>query len=402
MALFLKFHSVISPRTVGRAPMLRRQKAPSRHAGFSIIELLVALAVGMALTVAITLIMMRHDGTRRSLTSSNDAQLNANFLSHELDRALRSAGTGFAQGWRSTYGCLLHVTRSGTQLLPPTSSLPAPFASVAAPVRLAPVLIYAAAGNGGTDVLAVASGASGTGETASRVLPGSVTHSSLSIPTTVGMRGEDLVLVAEAGVGCMLQQVSAPFTGGAAQMLNFSGAYSAASIASLSLAGFSGSATVSLLGNRTGNPPQMRLIGLGDNNTLFNYDLLRLDGSDTARPMADGVVSLRALYGVDSNGDGQLDSWVAPTAAGFTAAALQDGSDTARARLLSIMAIRLAMVLRSDRVERENVSAPSMTLFADLPTALHITQTLNADQQRMRHRLVEITVPLRNTIHQSR
>jgi type IV pilus assembly protein PilW len=383
-------------------PSLPPRQPGHRSSGFSIVELLVALAIGMALTAAITMVMMRHDASRRMLTSSNDSQLNANYLGYVLDRALRNAGTGFAQGWRTNYGCLLHASRSGTQLLPRTAGFPAPFGSVSGQVRLAPLIIHAGAGAGGSDIIMVAAGASGLGESASRVLPGSATSTSVLIPTTVGMRGNDLVLVAEAGMGCMVQQMAAPFTGGATQLVTTGGAYAASTIAGVNLNGYSGAATLSMLGNSTGNQPQLQLIGLGDAGTLFSHDLLRLDGADAARPMANGVADFQALYGIDTNNDGELDNWVSPADAGWTAAELQNGSDAARDRLLTIMAVRLGLVLRDDRIERETVSAASLTLFADLPAAVRTTRSLSSDEQRMRHRILEMTIPMRNNIHQAR
>lgn len=370
--------------------------------GFGVVELLVALGVGLALTLAITLVTMRHDGARRTLTSTNDAQLNANYVSYLLDRTLRSAGSGFAQGWRSSYGCLLHAMRGGAQVLPRLGSFPAPFTAVSSQLRLAPVIIHAGTGAGGSDVLAVALGSSGIGETASQVLPGSVSAAALSIPATVGIRGNDLLLVAEPGLSCMVQQVAAPFTGGATQVLALGGAYTGSPIAGTDITSYSGAATVSVLGNTTGNPPMFLLLGLGANDMLMSYDLLRLDGSDTPRPMADGVAELRALYGVDTNNDGVMDGWVAPTAAGFTAAALQDGSQASRDRLVSIMAIRLGLVLRADRIERDKVAPPTLTLFGDLGAGLQRTVSLDSDAQRRRHRTLELTVPLRNNIHQIR
>jgi len=383
-------------------PSLAPRQPGHRASGFSIIELLVALAIGMALTAAITMVMIRHDASRRMLTSSNDSQLNANYLGYVLDRALRNAGTGFAQGWRTTYGCLLHASRSGAQLLPRAAGFPAPFGSVSGQVRLAPLIIHAGAGADGSDIIMVAAGASGMGESASRVLPGSATATSVLIPTTVGMRGNDLVLVAEAGMGCMVQQMAAPFTGGATQLVTMGGAYAASTIAGVNLGNYSGAATVSMLGNSVGNQPQLQLIGLGDAGTLFSHDLLRLDGADAARPMANGVADFQALYGIDTNNDGELDNWVSPSDAGWTAAELQNGTDAARDRLLTIMAVRLGLILRDDRIERETVSASTLTLFADLPAAVRTTRSLSSDEQRMRHRILEMTIPMRNNIHQAR
>lgn len=382
------------PRTP--PPQMRRCR------GFGVVELLVALGVGLALTLAITLVTMRHDGERRALTSTNDAQLNANYVGYLLDRTLRSAGSGFAQGWRSSYGCLLHAARGGAQVLPRTGSFPTPFTAVTSQLRLAPVVIHAGAGAGGSDVLAIALGSSGTGETSPAILPGSISAASLSLPATVGIRGNDLLLVAEPGLSCMVQQVAAPFTGGATQALALGGTYTGNPIAGTDITAYSGAATVSVLGNTAGNPPMFLLLGLGANDMLMSYDLLRLDGGDTPRPMADGIAELRALYGVDTNGDGVLDNWVAPTAAGYTAAALQDGSPAARDRLVSIMAIRLGLVLRADRIERENVAPSTLTLFGEMGSGLQRTVTLDSDAQRRRHRVLELTVPLRNNIHQIR
>ncbi|MBL8327539.1 MAG: PilW family protein [Rubrivivax sp.] len=390
---------------MSRAPQRRTARRTAGSAkGFGIVELLVALAVGLALTLAISLMLIRHDGLRRSLTSTNDAQLNASYVSYVLDRHLRSAGSGLTQGWRSNFGCLLHVSRSGAQVLPRGSAFPAPFAAVPQQVRLAPLLIHAGAGTGGSDVLAVMTGASGLGEAALRVLPGSVTTNALRVPATVGMRSADLVLVAETGLGCMMQQLTTPFAGGATQQLNFAGNFAAGTINSLPLSNFStgGTALLSPLGNPGGNPPAFQLIGLGANSTLVTLDMLRLNGTDAALPMAEGVIELRARYGVDTNGDGQIDTWFAGSAAGYTPAELTDGSAAAQQRLLSIMAIRVGLVLRADRIEKDNVAPASLTLFDDLGAGLKHTRAISASDQRIRHRMLEVTVPLRNVMHAGR
>lgn len=388
-------------------PMHTPQQARRTVAhGFTLIELMVAMAIGLALTLALTTVMIRHDGGKRTLVSSNDLSLTSSFVSFSLDRELRSAGSGFTQSWRDTFGCLLRVARSGTQILPRAAAFPAPFDAVPQQVRLAPLLIHAGAGDGGSDVLAVATGAAGLGETPIRVQPASVTATDLRVTSTVGLRANDLVLVSEDGVGCVVQQVASPFTGGATQLLSFGGAYAQAEIDSVQLVSFStaGTAFVSLLGNTTGSPPMLRLFGLGANATLFSHDILRLDGTDSVQPVVDGVADLRALYGVDTSvvADGIIDAWVLPTAAGFTAAELSDGSQAARERMLRILAVRVGMVLRSDRIEREAVAPASLTLFNDLPAEVQHTHSIDTDLRNQRFRMVEFTVPLRNVMIASR
>ncbi len=380
----------------------RLARRARRHArGFSLVELLVAVVLGLALTLALTTVMIRHDSGKRTLISSNDLSLTAAYLSFSLDRDLRSAGSGFTQDWRDTFGCQVRAARAGAQILPATAAFPAPFAAVPQQVRLAPLLIHAGAGTGGSDVLAVATGSSGLGETPQTVQPGSATIDELRLPSTVGLRANDLVLVAEAGVGCMVQQVGVPATPyGASQVLSFAGYYAKADIDSLQLVnlGAVGSAKVSLLGNTTGNLPALQLLGVGADNTLFSFDLLQLDGSGGVQPIANGVSDLRALYGVDTTGDGLIDSWIAPTAVGYTAATLGDGSAASQTRLMTIMAVRVGMVLRSERIEREDVAPATLTLFADLPAAVQYTHTIAAADRRQRARSVEFTVPLRNVM----
>ena len=45
------------------------------------------------------------------------------------------------------------------------------------------------------------------------------------------------------------------------------------------------------------------VIGVGDHNTLYSYDLLQTTASPLS-PLADGVFELHAVYGVDTTADG--------------------------------------------------------------------------------------------------
>lgn len=379
-----------------------RTATPGRtaQAGFTIVEMLVAVALSMAMTLAISMILVRHDGERRSLSSNNDAQLNGHYLSYLIDRAVRSAGSGFIQGWNINLGCAVQAARNGQQILPRPAGFPAPFGAVSGTWRLAPVVVHAGAGEGGSDVLAIAVGTSGMAEAASRVLPGSAGAATVSVATTVGFRGNDLVLLAESGQRCMVQQVAAPFTGGATQPLAMGGTYAAGTINGQDLADYTGAANLTLLGNASDNPPQFQFLGIGAQSRLYSYDILRMDGSDTPRPIADGVVDLRVRYGVDTDGDNVIDAWVLPSAAGYAASDLLDGSDAARDRLMTIRALRIGLIVRADRIEKTAVSPETLTLFDDLGSGLAYQRTLSADEQRMRYRTLDFTVPLRNVIHQ--
>ncbi|MEO6281226.1 PilW family protein [Roseateles sp.] len=367
------------------------------HHGFSLPELMVAMVIGLVLTLTISTMVARQESVRRGVTSGNDLTSNTAYVSYLLDRELRSAGAGFSQAVASNYGCTLHASRNATQLLPATAAFPAPFASIPRDYRLAPVMVFAGAGAGGSDVIAIAAGHSGLSETALPVSPGTAAAGQVKLSNTLGMRGGDLVLVSQDALPrCMLQQVSTGFVGGSAEILTFGGSMAADVIAGLALADFAiGNTNVSVLGNATGNQPRMQLLGIGANNTLFSYDLLQLTAD--AQALAEGIVDMRVRYGIDSAPrDGTVDNWVAPTSAGFTAAALRDGSAAAQSNLQSILSIRIALVLRSDLVDKADVTPPTLTLFSTLPAALQQTYTVPTSTKTQRYRTVEFTVPLRN------
>jgi len=214
-----------------------------RQAGFTLVELLVAVAISLVMTLAITLMLVRYEGGRRSLTSMNDSSIGGAYVAYALDRTVRSAGSGFTQAWRNSFGCQLLVARGGTTMLPRSSSFPSPFTSVPQTVRLAPLLVHAGAGTGGSDVLQVQTGSSGLGEAPLRVLPASATSSGLRVPATIGLRDGDLVMVFQNGSSCMIEQVLSGFSGGASQQLDFGGTYATAQVGTVRLQDMGATAT---------------------------------------------------------------------------------------------------------------------------------------------------------------
>lgn len=381
-------------------------------AGFSLIELLVTLVIGLVVTLAITSVLIRSEGGKRSTTSVNDVNETGTYVAFVLDRAIRSAGSGFSQGWATAYGCLLDVSQGSTRVLPFAADAIASasaFAGVTHPIRLAPVVIGKgladSSGQVRGDVLVVMGGASGAGESARPVLPGSVSTASLRLSNTLGYRTGDLVLLADPGVtgGCMMQQVTftSPSAGSTDQTLPLAGTYYSSIGTNVSLASFGGSTVVLQMGNALDNPPQFQIYAVGDNSTLFSRDLLQRSAPDA--PVEDGVVEMRALYGVDTTTppDGILESWIDPVAgSGYEVGVLMDGSGVSQARLRSIVAVRVGLILRTTLQERSRdyqlPAGTTLTLFGDLGSSLRRTRTLSGSDLNYRFRTVEFTVPLRN------
>lgn len=370
----------------------------ARRRGFSLPELMVSLVIGLVLVLAITVIVARQEDIRRSVTSGNDLSSNSAYSAFVLDRELRHAGSGLVGS--VNWGCPVAVSRNNAQLLPTLAPFPAPFAAIPATVPLAPVIAHASAGANGSDVLAVMAGNSGLSESGLPIAPMSATAGQVQLNNTIGMRGGDLILVTQAGA-CMLQQVSNGFAGGATPTLTFGGTYAADTIGSVSLTDFAssssnGSAYVSVLGNTVGNRPRFQLLGIDSYNTLVTYDLLNL--STTApQPLVEGVVELKVRYGIDGTGARTaVTTWVAPSAAGYTAADLSNGTSVAQTTLGNILAVRVGLVIRSDQAAKEAVTGDTITLFGDLGGALTHTYNVPAGTQQQRYRAVEFTIPLRN------
>ncbi|MBC8071238.1 MAG: PilW family protein [Deltaproteobacteria bacterium] len=422
-----------------------KPRITTRAAGFSLIELLVAMAIGLVVTLAITSVLIRSEGSKRSSTSVNEINQTGAYTAFVLDRVIRSAGSGYSQRWNDVYGCLLDVSKSGSAVLPipATISASSAFRNITASptplaLRLAPVIIgegladtTGAGAQVRGDVLLVMAGTAGVGESPQSVSVNSInlgtTPPQLQLQNTLGYSTDDLILLSDKGVasGCMIQQVGThdPTTYGQALPLKGSvtDSYYQAVGTHVNLEDLDGDGIALQLGNAVTNRPQFMAYAVGDNQTLFSYDLLNplpTGGADNRpdTPIAEGVVEMRALYGLDTTNppDGVLDEWHGPTG-DFTAAELTAGTPTARNRLRQIIAIRVGMILRTSLQERSTAtsasavtaqetylqpSPASVTLFEGLEdaggTSLSYVRSVTGGDQLYRYRPVDVTIPLRN------
>lgn len=399
------------------AQRIRSGTLRAAQRGLTLIELMVAVLIAMVLTLAVFAVLSSAEGFKRSSTAVNDVNQSGNYAMYVVDKLVRGAGSGFSQSQAYAFGCQLFAARATTQVLPRAAALPAPFNTVntgtANVFRLAPILIApgqtspgVSSSNGAvpaptSDVLVVMASSSGFGETPT-MLSGFASSSTLPLPNTVSFNGGDLVLVADqetttGGVApCMVQQVAAGFVGGTATSMTLGGTYYDDTIGTASLGAFTDRAVVMRLGSAV-SMPTLQVIGVGDNNTLFSYDLLASPAA--ALPIAEGVFELHALYGVDSDNNGTVETWINPsTTTTYTLAALSAGTTAAADLLKSIKAIRVGLILRTALQERNVVAPTSVSLFSDLGAGLEYVRTLETAEQNFRYRTLESTIPLRNTM----
>ena len=68
--------------------------------------------------------------------------------------------------------------------------------------------------------------------------------------------------------------------GGATMLLPLAGEYYTANGAAVALGNFGGATYAIPIGSRPANPPQFFVYGVGDNRTLFGYDLFQFTAPD--------------------------------------------------------------------------------------------------------------------------
>lgn len=377
--------------------------------GMTLVELLVAMAIGLGVTLVVSTLLVASENHKRTTTSTNDAEQTGTYGFYALDRALRGAGSAFAQSAfpadRGVMGCKLNAA----QILPRTTPFPAPFATAFLTgstnnLRVAPVLIARQQSDGGSDVLVIMGG-SGAAGGVSRPIFGAGTSTSLILENTVGFAVNDLALVSQSGVSdCLLEEVASIST----PTLNVGGTtYYTLNGTSTDLTSLSTSTSsyVTPLGNALTNSVQFQLFGVGSDDTLYSYDLLQNQlkvqgtGADTSQAIADGVIQMNAIYGLQTTTNpGVFSAWAGPGDAGYDINTVM----TTPATMESIIAVRVALVVRGEYYDKNVVSPATLTIFNGYNNGagVSLSQVINlsATAQHYRYRVFEFTVPLRNML----
>jgi len=384
-------------RAPGIFPILARPMLTSHSRGFSLIELMVGIVISLICTLAIMAAFALFEGQKRTTTSGDDAQQSGSFTLYALERQLRTAGSGLVQGNRyGLWGCAITARTDSTPRLPLSAALAAPFNLWPTNTLAMPVLIA----SGGTlpDVIGVISG-----NPAGRVFtaPVSSTPDAVTVVLTnsYGIFANDYLLGTLSDGTCALGFAStAPNTSNSITLL----------AASSAATGMQNATNVFDMGSA----PIFSLYGVDPNTqSLVTYDLLQRPlaaGSTTAPgaiPVADGIVQLKALYGIH---DGStpcgvadpscIDKWVQPIGATWGIAALTANTAAATTAIGEIKAIRIAVVAQSRLPERStdySTGSATTTLFPDLGATLSYSVTI---QPQYRYKVYDTTIPIRNAM----
>jgi type IV pilus assembly protein PilW len=386
-----------------------------KQAGMTLVELLVAMAIGLGITLAVTSLLIASENHKRITTSTNDAQQTGAYGYYALDKVLRGAGSGIGQSvspypsGAGLLGCHLNVKAAGNPIFPRGTAFPLPFAGflggAANTLNVAPVLIGAGQSQGGSDIIMVMAG-SGSAGGVSRQITGGGGATSATLDNTVGFFDKDLVMVSQNGVpDCLMEEVAGT---PATPTLTLGGTYyTVGGVTNMASLAASTLTYVTPIGNAAANNLQFLLYGVDANRTLYSYDLLQNlhwvggSGGDSAQAIADGVAYLYALYGVDTNTDGIQDGWVSPADANWDINTVMNSA----AKMQQIISVHVALVVRGEYYDKNNnlpVSPGTLTIFNGLTRAdnssLAQPIALSVLDQQYRYRVLEFTVPLRNMI----
>jgi len=392
----------------------------------SMVELMVAMAIALIGTIIIFQVFEVSEGIRRSTTSGGDAQQNGAIGLYVIENDLRNAGMGFND---TPYaGCNASAVDSVRS--PNAFNL-----------LMAPVQITAGAGNAAADTLSIFYGSQyvvGNSTTITAAMSSPTSNVKVIPSGRYGFREGDLLLLFQPGTAfCELMEVTA--LPGSDDITHDSTTYSLSWVSPSPV-------SVTSRFNPGGGSHQFggvgaaatRVFNIGnfyDDNGAFNYNgptapvfnTYTVTGNNlvaTSRfaggagvPIADNIVHMRALYGLDDGvnnntvtlnpfyvaGDGIVDRFVDATT--FDAMATKPWQ--------YIAVVRVALVARSVNAEKSlggggcdaTLVPPtwSGTALGGAPFGFQVSFDLTADPnwQCYRYKVFETTIPLRNWIWKS-
>ena len=374
---------MIMPRTP-----YRRFAAPARMSGMSLMEILIAMAIGLIGIVVITQTYLVNENYKRSTMSAGGAQTNGALALFSIEREARMAGWGIS--WGAALGCnSIQWHYQGQYSNPPsaTGTLPA--------LILAPVVITD--GGAGPDTITVMYG-TGT----ERVIPATLSKSmpspsaELEVDNPQGFSDTpgDMVLLVQGGT-CSMTQITQvqPAAGHLQHGPGVTAPYNTSGGGSL-LPAFSAGAQVFNLGR-----PIVNIYSINSNAlqlaSLFTATSSTVVPGYTPAPftIVEHIVDLQAEYGKDNvANDGRVDSYDNVTPA--------TGDEWQQ-----VLSVRIGVLARSEFFVKPDTPGGNCMATTETPTwaggafpALGDFTVVTNPARCYGYRMFETVVPLRNMI----
>lgn len=331
----------------------------TRHAGFTLVEIMVGLAIGLLATLVIIQVISVFEAQKRVTTGTADAQTNGSIALFNIVREMNLAGYPLMAGISAADPTILESPLECTTVTYGATGI----------TSITPVTIVD--GNvidGTSDTITIRYGNSFGGGITNKVGSSVFTSSAVPVTNTLGcdnVNGDTVLFV--NGTTCALTRIPA------------SGVIDASTIALEDNSAITAGAAIS--GANFSCLGQWSEVVFAVNNGNLERN---------ATPVVAGIVNLQAQYGLSSSvSSNQIELWKEPSDVNIN-------NITERNR---IKAIRIAIVARNAKQEADNVTTAlsAWTGTASSP-APAIDLSADADWQRYRYRVFETIIPLRNVI----
>lgn len=360
-----------------------------RQRGFSMVEMLVGLAIGLIASGAILQTFSTFEAQKRSTVAGSEAQENGLVTLAQLEQEIHNAGIGIADP--AVFNC------AAAQTYTYSSAAGGPIPNFS----LMPLVVTAGATSTASDAVQINTGDLLGGlpsyTTAAMATPDDL----LTVTRIDNFAAGDLMIVTE-GVNCTVMQATTIISAGPNIRHDTSiGIYNPTPV--IGTVGWPRYPTGSLVLNPKTIVSKLFQVNAGNlEMTMSNVGL-----SPTAQTfsLAHNVVFMKVQYGVAPAGSQSVDSWV--NATGTWSPASLAASPTNRKR---IKAVRFVIVSRGDKQEGTNVTTPCTNVSLQVnngPCAWRdsvanpapvIDLSANPSWQRYRYKVYQTIVPLRNVL----
>lgn len=342
-------------------------KLPTRQAGFSLVEIMVGLTIGLLATLVITQVMSVFETQKRVTTGTADAQTNGSISLYTIGRDMKMAGYSLLPTLNSPLECTA-LTVNGL---------------AGDPASLSPVTIIDG-GAGGSDTITIRYGNSQAGGTFSAIGTAPIGNVA-TVANNFGCTTGDTTLIINGNVCAISRATAVPATGSVGTAID-------TSITLQDTTGVAAGANLACLGTWS-------VITY----SVVNGNLNVTTNGGVPAPSMEGIVDLQAQYGISAFGNSNAivqwvdatNAWAAPTVANRNL----------------IKAVRFAVVARNPKKEANAVT--TVCTDADTPglsglcawqgDAISPAPVINlvaggADWLKYRYRVFETIIPLRNVI----
>ncbi|MEK8090018.1 PilW family protein [Thermithiobacillus plumbiphilus] len=353
--------------------------------GFTIVELMVALVISLLASIGIYSVFSQSEAQQRRTAETQDMWQQARIAMTMIERDVRMAGYGLAGNANCTVSAYNKPKYYDFNMGPIESMAPAPSSPLTSPDN--------------SDSLTVLYSSSSSAGLPPTQLRSDMPNSSaeLNVTRTEGFQENDLVLIDQPSLSprtCVLVQITA-VQDSALKLQHQSGTsnrnppgghntppfpengYAAAQGVNLYNMG-------NLVNRRYNISTSSEVSGHTDPApTLMVTDV----NTNISTPVARGIVLLLVVYGLDSNDDGNVDSYARPNSASWF---------DSNASL--IRTARVILLARSSLPDKGQVSPSSITLIPAASSTGAVTYSVPADERQYRYQLFSTEIPLRNPI----